>query len=128
MAAQPISVLVVDDEPTVCEGIGVILSRAGYRVTKALSGEEAIAAAGREAVDLVLLDMILPGIDGLETCAALRRLLPGVPVVAISGNSTGERVESLQRLYGVEVFLEKPFGKAELLAGVAKALTGRRPS
>ncbi len=125
MAAEPVSVLVVDDEPHICDGIEMILCRAGYRVTTALSGEEAIAAAGREPFDLVLLDMMLPGMDGLESCAAIRRLQPKVPVIAISGARTGQRAESLQSLHGVEIFLEKPFGKAELLSAVAQALGSR---
>lgn len=74
------------------------------------------------------MDLMLPGMDGLETCAAIRRLQPDVPVVAISGSRTGQRIESMHSLYSVEVFLEKPFGKAELLSGVAQALRGRRPA
>lgn len=128
MSGEPINVLVVDDEPGICDGIEAILSRAGYRVTKAFSGEDAIAIADRESFDVVLMDLIMPGLDGLETCAAIKRMQPEVRVVAISGSPSGQRIELMRSICCVEVFLEKPFGKAELLAGVARVLGGRFPS
>jgi CheY-like chemotaxis protein len=115
-------VLVVDDEPSICEGVESVLTRAGYEVKKAFSGEEAIVMNQQEEFDLILMDLIMPGMDGADTCAEIRRLRPKAKVVAISGSPAGSRVEKFIRSGGIEVFLYKPFGKEELLAGVDKAL------
>lgn len=121
---SPVSrkVLVVDDEPSICEGVESVLTRAGYEVKKAFSGEQAISMSKEEAFDLILMDLIMPGLDGADACAEIRRLRPKAKVVAISGSPAGSRVEKFIRSGGIEVFLYKPFGKEELLAGVDKAL------
>jgi len=115
-------VLVVDDEPSICEGIELILTRAGFEVKKALSGEEAVTIAEHESFDVVLMDLIMPGMDGADTCAEILRLRPNTRIVAISGSPSGARVEKFIRSGGIEVYLYKPFGKEELIAGVERAL------
>ncbi len=116
-------VLVVDDEPSICEGIELILTRAGYEVKKAYSGEEAVRLAEHEAFDLVMMDLIMPGMDGADACAEIKRIRPDARVIAISGSPSGARVEKFIRSGGIEVYLYKPFGKEELIAGVEKAFT-----
>lgn len=115
-------ILVVDDEPSICEGIETILSRAGYEVKKALSGEDAVRLVEHESYDLILMDLIMPGMDGADACAEIRRLRPGSRVIAISGSPSGARVEKFIRNGGIDVFLYKPFGKDELIEGVTRAL------
>jgi DNA-binding response OmpR family regulator len=115
-------VLVVDDEPGICDGVEIVLSRAGFEVAKALSGEEALRQIEAKPFDVVLLDLIMPGMDGAETCARIKAMRPDTHILAISGSPTGERLEKLVRTEGVKAYLYKPFGKVELLAGVEKAL------
>jgi CheY-like chemotaxis protein len=115
-------ILVVDDEPGICEGVELVLGRAGFDVSKALSGEEAIRRIEAESFDGILVDMILPGIDGVETCAMARRLQPSARIIAITGSPTGEKVEQLTTSQNIDAYLYKPFGKKELLEVIAKAL------
>ena len=116
-------ILIVDDEPSICEGVEHILTREGYEVRQALSGEEAIRLSQDEDFDVILMDLIMPGMDGADTCAEIKRLKPKVCVIAISGSPAGQRVEKFVRCGGAEVFLYKPFGKRELISGVKKALS-----
>jgi small nuclear ribonucleoprotein (snRNP)-like protein/CheY-like chemotaxis protein len=73
-----------------------------------------------EHFDIILMDLIMPGIDGADACAEIRRLRPAARVIAISGSPAGQGVEKFVRIGGVDVFLYKPFGKKELLAGIEK--------
>ncbi len=77
-------VLVVDDDPTVSDVVRRYLERAGYAVTLAGDGPGALAAYSREQPDLVVLDLMLPGIDGLEVCRRLRTRADGVPIVMLT--------------------------------------------
>ena len=117
-------VLVVDDEPSVCEGIELVLSPVGYEVKKALTGEDAIKLIEREDFDVVLMDLIMPGMDGTETCERIKAIKPYTRVVAISGSPSGQRLDRFLRAGGIELYLYKPFGKQELIEGVQKALKG----
>lgn len=117
-------VLVVDDEPSVCEGIELVLSPAGYEVKKALTGEDAVKLIEREDFDVVLMDLIMPGMDGTEACEQIKAMKPYTRVVAISGSPSGQRLDRFLRAGGIELYLYKPFGKQELIDGVEKALRG----
>jgi DNA-binding response OmpR family regulator len=108
-------VLVVDDDAAFRELVGGILGRAGYRVTEAASGEDALETARRDNPDVVLLDVRLPGLSGHEVCRKLRSELDEtLPVLFVSG----ERVESFDRVAGFLVggddYLVKPFAADEL--------------
>src|SRR5690348_2055137 len=94
------SVLVVDDEPTIAEVVARYLERAGYRTRVAADGLEAIAAAASQRPDLVVLDLMLPGIDGLEIDPAARR-------VFVEGNE----VQLTQREFDVLLFLARHPGQ-----------------
>jgi two-component system, OmpR family, response regulator PrrA len=118
-------VLVVDDDGAFRELVGGILARAGYRVTEAASGEEALETARRGQPDVVLLDVRLPGLSGHEVCRKLRSELDDtLPVLFVSG----ERVESFDRVAGFLVggddYLVKPFAPDELLERI-RALVRR---
>src|SRR5512143_3600187 len=105
-------ILVVDDDPGVARALSDLLSLHGYSVLRADSGEEAIAALEAARCDLVLLDIGLPGMSGVEACARMRqRHGPSLPIVMLTG--TGDATAS-RRSYeaGVDDFLHKPLDAA----------------
>jgi DNA-binding response OmpR family regulator len=114
------SVLVVDDEPKIVEVVGDYLRSAGFSVTSAADGEGAVASARARPPDLVLLDLGLPGLDGLDVARELRRASP-VPIIMLTA-----RGEEADRVLGLELgaddYLVKPFSPRELLARVRAVL------
>ncbi|MEO7148796.1 MAG: hybrid sensor histidine kinase/response regulator [Rhodanobacteraceae bacterium] len=118
-ATQGAIVLVVDDQPRNIQLVGSILSEAGYEVMPALSGEQAFARMRAQCPDLVLLDMMMPGMDGFEVCKHIRRdaLCSQVPVIFLT--AAGER-EFLVRAFesGAVDYLTKPVDATELLLRV----------
>ncbi|MFH0798684.1 MAG: response regulator [Pseudomonadota bacterium] len=117
-------ILIVDDEPSICEGISLVLTPAGYEVKQALSGEEAVAAVSKEDFDIILMDLIMPGMDGADACETIKSIKPDASIVAISGSPSGQRLDKFLKAGGIELYLYKPFGKEELLRGVERALRG----
>ena len=114
-------VLVVDDEPSVCEGIELVLAPAGFEVKKALKGEDAIKLIEREDFDVVLMDLIMPVMDGVEAFRRVREIDPRAKVLLCSGYSREERAEDLIA-QGAVGFLEKPFDMS-VLARTISALS-----
>jgi DNA-binding response OmpR family regulator len=116
----PKSVLVVDDEPKIVEVVGDYLRSAGFSVTTAADGEGAVASARARPPDLVVLDLGLPGLDGLDVARELRRASP-VPIIMLTA-----RGEETDRVLGLELgaddYLVKPFSPRELLARVRAVL------
>jgi DNA-binding response OmpR family regulator len=120
------TVLVVDDEPHIREVLRRYLEAAGHRVLEAGSGEDALATLGEGGVDLVLLDVRLPGIDGLET---LRRLRTTSTVFVILVTARAEEVDTLIGLaVGADDYVTKPFSPREVAARVAAVLRRDRAS
>ena len=116
-------VLIVDDDPTTCALTATVLEREGYRTRACHGGEEALAVVAREPVSLVLLDVMMPGMDGFEVCAALRRSerSKSLPVILLTGrDDIDTRLEGMQS--GVTEFLAKPVTRHELLARVRAQL------
>ena len=115
------SVLVVDDEPTIAEIVSRYLERAGYQTTIAHDGAEALASAERGRPDLVVLDLMLPGVDGLEVMRRLREdeAPPGVILLTAKGEES-DRVIGLRQ--GADDYVVKPFSPAELVARVDAVL------
>jgi DNA-binding response OmpR family regulator len=115
-------VLVVEDELTLRETLEYNLVRQGYQVSKAADGRAALEVARRERPDVVVLDLMLPGIDGFEVCRILRQEM-NVPILMLTA-----RVDEVDKVVGLEVgaddYMTKPFGMRELLARV-KALLRR---
>jgi two-component system KDP operon response regulator KdpE len=114
------SVLVVDDEPQIQRALRVGLAAQGYEVTAAASGEAALdCAAGRE-FDIVILDLGLPGMDGVEVCRALREWTR-TPILVLSVRSDeSQKIAALDA--GADDYITKPFGMGELLARIRAAL------
>ncbi|RPK93488.1 response regulator transcription factor [Streptomyces sp. ADI98-10] len=117
-------VLVVDDDLTVAEVVAGYLGRAGYEVTRADDGPAALECAARHRPDLVVLDLMLPGMDGLEVCRRLRAEAP-VPVIMLTA-----RGDEDDRILGLEVgaddYVTKPFSPRELVLRVESVLRRSR--
>jgi DNA-binding response OmpR family regulator len=116
------SVLVVDDEPTILEVVARYLERAGYRTRVAADGLEAIDAVALDRPDLVVLDLMLPGLDGMEVMRRLRGPGPGgIPVILLTAKGEeSDRVIGLR--LGADDYVVKPFSPAELIARVDAVL------
>src|SRR5215470_6276228 len=113
-------VLVVDDDLTVADVVRRYLERDGYRVLLAADGETALQLAGEHEPDLVVLDLMLPGIDGLEVCRRLRTT-SDVPVIMLTAlGEECDRVVGLQ--LGADDYVTKPFSPRELALRVASVL------
>jgi two-component system response regulator ResD len=126
-ADAPGTVLVVDDEPTIVEIVGRYLERDGYRALGAGDGFAAIELAAAEQPDLVVLDLMLPGIDGIETMRRLHEL-EGTRVPVILLTARGEESDRLVGLRnGADDYVVKPFSPAELVARVGAVLRRARP-
>ena len=119
------TVLVVDDEPQLRRAIKATLTDLGYSVIEAKTGEEALQMLRSESLDLILLDLNMPGIGGLETCRAIRETSE-VPIIVLSvRNTERDKVQVLDA--GANDYVTKPFGIQELLARIRAALR-RTPS
>ncbi|MEU3726944.1 response regulator transcription factor [Streptomyces sp. NPDC031705] len=122
--APPARVLVVDDDPTVSEVVAGYLRRAGFAVEEAADGPAALAAAGRVRPDLVVLDLMLPGLDGLEVCRRLRAAGP-VPVIMLTARGDeDDRITGLE--VGADDYVTKPFSPRELVLRVTSVLRRSR--
>ena len=120
--SEPAKILLVDDEPGMLRYIRTLLEVDDYKVETASTGEEALARLEKGMVpDLVLLDVLMPGIDGLETLEQLRRMKPGLKVVMLSCVNDARKVVQAMRL-GAHDYLTKPFQKAELDAVIDQCL------
>ena len=123
---MPAKILVVDDEPTIVEVLVYNLRRASYEVVVARDGKEAVDKARQETPDLVILDLMLPYLDGLEVCRALRRERD-VPIIMLTArDSEVDRVVGLE--LGADDYVVKPFSVRELMARVGSVLRRAVPA
>lgn len=124
MAVTGLRVLVVDDEPAIRRTLRANLSARGYEVRAVETGEEALEEFARQRIDLVILDLMLPGMSGIEVCEAVRTISL-TPIVVLSAR--GEEQTKVRALdLGADDFLTKPFGIDELLARI-RAVLRRSP-
>lgn len=114
-------VLVIDDDPGIRDYLEAAVSRQGYEVFAAADGEEALSKLDVSKPDIVTLDVVLPGMDGLETLRRLKKRLPKIPVIMLSGHGQARTIVEAMRL-GASDFLRKPFEVEELEIAFHKAL------
>jgi DNA-binding NtrC family response regulator len=116
-------VLVVDDDRVVRNLIAEILRRAGHDVVAVAEAKEALRVAADGSIELVVTDVTMPGMSGLELAAAVRSGHPGLPVLIVTGSGTDDMVADALAS-GAAGVLAKPFTQAELRQAVADALSG----
>jgi two-component system KDP operon response regulator KdpE len=113
-------VLVVDDEPNIIATLAPLLRRQGYEVASVMTGRAAIEAVERDRPDVIVLDLGLPDINGVDVCSEVRRS-SNVPIIVLSARGAeGDKVRALDA--GADDYVTKPFGTEELLARVRVAL------
>ncbi len=117
-------VLVIDDEQTVCDSCSRILSEEGYRVQTAHNGEEGLRRFDADSFDLVIADLRMPGIDGIQVLRTVKERHPGIVVIVITAYSSVKSAVEVMRL-GAADYLPKPFTPDELSVAAAKCLSAR---
>ncbi len=125
MSAKTPTVLVVEDESSIASFVALYLKNAGYEVTTAATGSEALARVAASEVALIILDLMLPDIDGIEVCRRIRQR-SDVPILMLTA-----RDEDVDKIIGLEVgaddYLTKPFNPRELVARVKSVLRRSAP-
>jgi DNA-binding response OmpR family regulator len=125
MAAKSESILIVEDEASIASFVSLYLKNAGYSVRTAASGEDALAQVSAGAPAMIILDLMLPGIDGIEVCRRIRKT-SDVPILMLTA-----RDEDVDKIIGLEVgaddYLTKPFNPRELVARVKSILRRATP-
>jgi two-component system response regulator MprA len=123
--AEPTRVLVADDDRAIRESLDRVLALEGHRVTTVADGAAALEAARAEAIDLIVLDLMMPSVDGLTVCRVLRSEGDRTPILMLTARTeTSDRVAGLDA--GADDYLPKPFDPAELLARVRALLRRTR--
>lgn len=113
-------ILIVDDDREIRKVTGIYLENEGYKVLKAENGEEALKIISEKKIDLVLLDVMMPGIDGIETCMKIRETNM-MPIIFLSAKS--EDLDKIQGLTsGADDYITKPFNAMELIARIKSQL------
>ena len=119
------SILVVDDDASIRELLRIYLERDGHRVAEAADGSVALERAAAERFDLILLDVMLPGVDGLEVCRRLRESTDAPIVLLTARSGDSDKVIGLD--LGADDYVVKPFSPRELMARIRAQLRRHRP-
>lgn len=124
---MPAKILVVDDEPALLRLMEYVLARAGHTMVTATNGEEALAAARRERPDLIVLDIMMPRMDGYQVAEIIRADadLQTTPIIMLSAKAQDEDIERGMAV-GVDQYVTKPFAPDELAALVSDHLSRPR--
>jgi CheY-like chemotaxis protein len=123
-------ILVVDDDAAVCAAIKLVLEQDGHEVILASNGRAGVGAATAEPFDIVICDIFMPGMDGIESIHAFHQIKPDLPVIAMSGfmfrdgQSPAPDYLSLSTKLGAARSLRKPFRPQELIAAVRECIAG----
>ena len=118
-------ILIVDDEAVVREVLSRILSKKNYEITYAEDGESAIKHVGRTKFDLILLDLRLPGIYGIEVLKEIKKINKDIPVILISAYLTNSGIKEAAEI-GIVGYIKKPFDVKQVISAVEKALKIKR--
>ncbi len=115
--SEKIKVLVVEDEPSIRKFLSINLNREGFEVLEAASGEEALHIVKRVKPSVVVLDIMLPGIDGFEVCQHIRKAIPNIVIIMLTAKS-----QDMDKIMGLELgaddYMIKPFNPLELIARI----------
>lgn len=114
-------ILIVDDEPNVRAPLAHALSLEGYRITEAKSGQEALNLLAQASYNLMILDMYMPGIGGIEVMQLARQRYPSLPIIILTGRATLESAITAVKVHAAD-YLLKPVGMRKLVATVREAL------
>lgn len=117
---MPARILIVDDEPNILGTVAPLLRARGYEVYTAMDGGSAMEAVDRDKPDLIVLDLGLPDIDGVDLCRKIRDVVSAPIVVLSARGAEGDKVRALD--VGADDYVTKPFGAEELLARIRAAL------
>jgi DNA-binding NarL/FixJ family response regulator len=118
--------LIIDDDPTILDGVRRLLTRSGYETVLASNGGAGLEAARNQGVDVVVTDLAMPGVSGLDLIKLLQGLDPTLPVIVLTGNATLESAIAAMRHAGAFDFIQKPVvDPRELELAVAQAFVHR---
>jgi len=121
---KPVKVLVIDDECVICDACEMVLSEKGHAVTSITNGKDGLSALRQGAYDILLLDMKLPDIDGMEILRVVQEERPGLCTIVMTGySSISNAVEAMKK--GADDYLAKPFTDDELIATLEKVCMSR---
>ncbi len=123
MATTNPLVLVVDDEPQMCDALCRILEKEGYRVITALDGEAALGLIREEKPDVILLDLMIPGIDGREVCRRVRELPTASRIIYLTAKAAPTNPSESRELHlEADAFISKPATSRQILSKVSRVL------
>ena len=119
-------ILIIDDDILICQLLRRILEQLGHRVTDAQDGRKGLNAFQADPAELVITDLIMPGMEGIETIMEMKRRFPGTKIIAMSGGGVGSGSDYLQmaRKFGAHQILNKPFSVPMLTDLVTTVLAG----
>ena len=128
MSHEPATILLVDDEELLRAGVQEMLEMSGYKVITATNGHEAMVCLKQHTIDLVITDLVMPKMDGVDLVEQIRQIRPDLPVIVVSGSTRNimQRygIESIQ-VPGADASLSKPFKGVDLMSQIKELLGSR---
>lgn len=122
MVTRDSKILVVDDEPHMCEILRRILEKEGYEVITARDGETALRLAREEKPDVILLDVVMPGIDGVEVCRRVREMSPVTRVIYFTAKAEFDTFKQKELQDSANAFIAKPSARKRILSTISGVL------
>ncbi len=127
MVADSAYVLVVDDELHLCNGLRRVLEKEGYEVSTAQDGQTALGLVDRRTPDVILLDLMMPGLDGREVCRRVREIAPATQVIYFTAKAEPVDATVLRQIRAeADAFITKPATSRQILAKVSRVLRQSR--
>ena len=120
-------ILIADDETEIIESLtGILQKGAGFEINSAKDGEETLRMIKNDFYDALLLDIVMPKLDGYAVLQQVRKIFPTMPVIFITGHGESKKIEDSIRLYNLTGVIEKPFSPKEVLDIIDKAVKVKR--